>query len=102
MSLADLNYERIGFWGLFTVYMLRDIIAPTLRTYFPHVLKNQSREQDREDKRLDFQQQMTLRSTEALEGISKALPVLSDRLGDVEKGISEIKERLPKKRTAKR
>lgn len=82
--MENINLERIGFWGLLTIYMVRDGLIPIMNRYIPSRIKMTEREQDRQDKRQVFEQQMELRHVEALEGIQKVIVLMNDRIGRIE------------------
>jgi hypothetical protein len=89
--MTDLNLERIGFWGLLIVYVVRDGIIPISRAYFPNVMKRHDRMTDREQDRIDkdqaFTQQMQLRSVEALEAIKQSMHITNERLTHIENNL---------------
>jgi hypothetical protein len=91
MSLTGIDFERVGFWGLLILYIVRDGLLPVAGKWFPSRIKMGEREQDREDKRMEFEHQMELRHVEALEAINKVLAVMNERL-------SRIESRLQKKK----
>lgn len=84
-----ISLERVGFWGLLIIYVIRDGIIPTFNKIIPSKIKSSEREQDREDKKLEFEQQMELRHVEALEGIEKVLVVMNERLERIDKFLEK-------------
>lgn len=87
--MDGITLERVGFWGLLVIYVMRDGIIPIANKYIPSKIKVSEREQDREDKRLEFEQQMELRHVEALEGIEKVLVVMNERLERIDKFLEK-------------
>jgi len=94
--MESINLERIGFWGLLVIYMVRDGIIPIANRYIPSRIKLTEREQDRQDSRQKFEQQMELRHVEALEGIQKVIVLMNDRIGRIEEGLSRPKGKSTK------
>ena len=94
--MTNLELERIGFWGMLVIYIIRDGVLPMVNKYIPSRIKLTEREQDREDSRQKFELQMELRHVEALEGIQKVIVLMNDRIGRIEDVISYPKTRKAK------
>lgn len=91
--MDSLPLERIGFWGLFVIYVIRDGIIPMMNKYIPSRIKLTEREQDRQDRKQSFEQQMELRHVEALEGIKEVIVVMNERLNRIDQHLSKTKKR---------
>jgi len=96
MSISELNLEKIGFWGILFIYIVRDGVIPIASKYFPSKMKLSEREQDRADNRMAFEQQMELRHVEALEGIKEIVTVMNERLLKIEGKIEKCP--IPRKK----
>lgn len=91
MSIEQFTPERIGITAFVILYITKEVGVPLALKIFPHLFKKNEREQSREDKKLDFDNQMKLREIEAWEmtakaqiEISKVLGVMNDRIGIIE------------------
>lgn len=88
----DMNLERIGFWGLLAIYIVRDGLIPIFNRYIPSRIKLTEREQDRQDKRQEFEHEMEMRHVVALEGIQEVIVLMNDRIGRIEDVLSRPKK----------
>ncbi len=95
----EAELDRIGLWGIIVVYTLREFVIPSLNKIIPSHVKKGEREQDREDKKLEFEQQMELRHVEALEEIRNVLVGMDKRM---DARLSKIENELSKKKPRKR
>lgn len=91
--MTGIDLEKVGFWGLLTIYVVRDGLIPIVNKSFPHLLKRNDREQAREDKKLDFEQQMRLREVEALEGIMRFVESTNQFMSSIDKRLDKIEGR---------
>lgn len=88
--------------GIALLYIvLKEIVAPAFKKFVPFKAKALSREEDRKDKEILFEQQMQLRTVETLEELKKnavqqteLFRVTNDRLSLVEYSVKEIKEAI--------
>ena len=81
MSIEQLTPERIGIGAFILLYITKEVIVPLTVKFFPHFFKKADREQDRQDDRLKFDQQMQLRQIEAWESTAKSNAEISKVLG---------------------
>lgn len=99
-ALAEIPYEKVGFWGMLFFTLLKDLVYPSVNKYFPHLLRKSEREQDREDKQLVFEQQMKLRQVEAMENISSATMAINNFMLHVTSKLDSIENKITEHHSA--
>lgn len=94
--------------GVTLLYIIiKEILVPAWKKFVPAKAKQLSREEDRKDKEIQFEQQMQLRTVETLEELKKNAiqqtelsRVTNDRLSLIEYTVKEIQQAvLPRKKT---
>lgn len=93
--METLPLEKIGFWGLLVLNLIKDGLLPALGKIIPSRIHVTEREQNRIDKKQDFEQQMELRHVEAIEGIKEVLLAVNQRLNNIDEKL-KIKRPLKK------
>jgi hypothetical protein len=94
MSIEQFTPERIGITAFVILYITKEVGVPLALKLFPQLFKRSDREQAREDKKLDFDQQMKLREIEAWETIAKYQGDIRDILGIMNERNHENKDKL--------
>jgi len=104
-----LQYGDVSGWLALAFIIVKEVIIPFTKKLTPVKTKAILREEDREDKKIEFEQQMQLRTVETLESLNKnaiqqteLFRVTNERLTEIEKDVKEIKIEMPRKKaTAK-
>lgn len=102
------QYGDYSGWLALAFIIVKEIIIPFAKKLAPAKVKAISREEDRKDKEIEFEQQMQLRTVETLESLkenaiqqTELFRVTNERLNTIEGDVKEIKQSLPRKKITK-